>query len=101
MSDWTALARDIRPGDRYRNLGPGFRARTVLSVASMCNCQNPYGGGVIPASQPAPPCPPGHNAHYRGSTAWAEHHAIMVVTTVDLIAGIPPHWRVTLTDSAW
>lgn len=99
MTDWTAPAKDLRPGDRYRSMGPGWRARTVLAVASMCSCQNPYGGGVIPADQPAPPCPPGHNAHYRGSSAWTEHHAIMVMTTVDLIEGIPPHKPVTMTGS--
>ena len=33
MTDWTAPARDLRPGDHYRSMGPGWRARTVLAVA--------------------------------------------------------------------
>ena len=38
-SNWQVPARDVRPGDVWRSLGPGYLGREVTAVAHMCNCQ--------------------------------------------------------------
>ena|SRR5512146_2136683 len=97
MTDWTAPARDIRPGDRYRWLGTGYRARTVTTVAHMCNCQNPAGGSVHPDGTPQA-VPASHRATFRGGIKPALHYPVVIVSSPDLTVTIGPHWQVTMTD---
>lgn len=72
--DTYGKARELRPGMRFRWFGRGYMARTVATVAGMCNCQCPRGftcGGT--PDQAIGHQPPAGREH-------ARHFAVLVVT---------------------
>lgn len=76
-ADYEKPARDLAVGDRYRQLGPGYQARTIESVERTCNCQLTAGMAV---SREPVTVPEGHNGQARGIFV-PRHFDVVYVTS--------------------
>lgn len=83
MADWNVTADQVKPGDKFRQFGRGFRMREAVSVEHMCNCKCPVGKSIDPA------------------TGKPQHYPIVLIRAQRLAWAAMPSTTVTLTNGEY